>query len=74
MKCPVCDASVIEHPTIIDGLVFECPEHGRYGVSGTVLDMGFEDMDAWKRQSALDNARTHMRFCDRLPVIKSYHL
>lgn len=74
MKCPACDAPAIEYPTTIDGQVFECPEHGCFGVSGTVLAMGFEMMDAWKKQNALDHARTYMRPCDSFPVITSYHL
>ena len=74
MKCPVCEAPVKEHPTTIDRQMFECPVHGSFAVSETVMAMGFEGMDAWKKANALDHARTYMRPCDNIPVITSYHL
>jgi hypothetical protein len=58
----------------MDGQMFECSEHGLFAVSRTVLAMGFEEFDAWKKATALARARTHMRPCDSMPVITSYHL
>ena len=74
MNCPTCDAPAKEHPTTIDGRVFQCSEHGLFGVSGTAFAMGFEGMDAWEKANALHRARTSMRPCDDLPIITSYHL
>ena len=54
--------------------MFECSAHGFFAVSGTALAMGFEEMDVWKKASAFDRAKTHMRPCDDTPVITSYHL
>ncbi len=74
MNCPVCDTPAKEHPTTADRQVFECPAHGSFAVSETVMAMGFERMEAWKKANALDHARTYMRPCDKIPVITSYHL
>ena len=74
MNCPACDAPAKEQPTTIDGQMFECSAHGFFAVSGTAMAMGFEGMDAWKKADALDRAKTHMRPCDDIPVITSYHL
>jgi hypothetical protein len=54
--------------------MFECPKHGLFAVSGTALAMGFEELDLWKKATALDRAKTHMRPCDSMPIITSYHL
>jgi hypothetical protein len=74
MNCPVCDAPASDHPTTIDGQVFECAEHGSFAVSGTALALGFAEMDAWKKAGALSRAQTCMRPCDHMPMITSYHL
>lgn len=74
MNCPACDAPVKEHGTTADRQVFECPVHGSFAVSRTLMAMGFESMDASKKANALDHARTYMRPCDKIPVITSYHL
>lgn len=78
MKCPLCGSlcgsPAQEQSATLDSRVFECAKHGLFGISGTAMAMGFEDMDAWKRASALDRAKTHMRPCDTIPVITSYHL
>jgi hypothetical protein len=74
MNCPDCDAPAEELPTSIDGHTFKCALHGIFAISGTAMALGFDDLDAWTKASALSRARLHMRPCDRIPIVTSYHL
>lgn len=38
MNCPACDVPAREHPTTIDGQIFQCAEHGFFAVSSTAID------------------------------------
>ena len=51
VSCPVCGARVSEHPSTFDGGLYECRQHGFFGVSRSAEACGY-----WKRDKSIRGA------------------
>lgn len=72
MNCPECNAALSEPPASFDGKLYECPMHGRFGVTGTAETSGFWDLPSHLRVGAIRHARANA-VRRNYPLISTYY-
>jgi hypothetical protein len=58
MSCPECDGTLTQHQSTFDGGLYECQDHGSFGVSGSAEASGFWKQEKLVRSDALARAKS----------------
>ncbi len=74
IHCPICKAEASPLPKIGLANGFDCPNHGRFKVSDTVLAMpAFREAPRQQWEAALTKAKASPQPDEWAPCITSYH-
>jgi hypothetical protein len=74
IHCPICNAEASSLPRTGLANGFDCPNHGRFKVSDTVLAMpAFTEAPRAQWEAALAKAKASPQADEWAPCITSYH-
>ena len=73
MQCLICGTEAVDHPTRYDGKEPECPECGRYVISGTLIAIMKNNREALgiEETRATLNA---MRDREEIPILATHNV